>query len=195
MIPQTFILMGRSGCGKGTQAKLLEAYLTKERPEFPVFYLESGQRFREFINNGTYTSELARAAQDEGRLQPAFLAIWMWSNIFVENLTGNEHIIVDGTPRKEHEARAFDGALRFYKREMPYFVYVNVSEEWARARLTERGRSDDREKGFVDTKMKWFEEEVRPAIEFFRENPGYRFLDVNGEQTIEAVHQEIISAL
>jgi len=188
--------MGRSGCGKGTQAKLINEYLTKEYPEFSVFSFETGERLRDFIKNDAYTSTLAREIQEEGGLQPAFLPVWVWSTVFIENLTGSgEHLIIDGTPRKEFEACLFDDALHFYKREKPCYIYLNVSEEWSRKRLTERGRNDDSHTSFVDRKMKLFETDVLPTVEFFRHNSYYHFLDINGEQTIDAVHQEIISHL
>ena len=45
---QSFIFMGRSGCGKGTQAKLLMEYLKKIDPARDIFYLETGAGVREF---------------------------------------------------------------------------------------------------------------------------------------------------
>lgn len=195
MIPYTFILIGRSGCGKGTQAKLLETYLKEQHKEFPVFYLETGKRFRDFIGQDSYSSSLARRITEAGELQPAFLAIWMWSNIFIENLTGKEHLIIDGTPRKEREAHVLDDALHFYKREHPYFIYINTNEEWARKRLDERKRNDDLNEEAIDKKMLWFNTNVLPAIEFFRKRDGYHFLEINGEQPIEKVNEDIIGKI
>ncbi len=31
-----------------------------------------------------------------------------------------------------------------------------------------------------------------PAVEFFRQSDYYSFLDINGEQSIEDVHQELV---
>jgi ABC-type proline/glycine betaine transport system ATPase subunit len=39
--PFSFVFIGRSGCGKGTQVALLQEYLQKHYSEFPIFYLVS----------------------------------------------------------------------------------------------------------------------------------------------------------
>ena len=195
MVPKTFIIIGRSGCGKGTQAKLLNEYLEQEYKDSQVFYIESGKQFRSLVVVNSYTSTLAREINDSGLLQPSFLSSWVWSNILIEEFTGTEHLILDGIPRKLNEAKILDGALRFYKREKPYFVFINVTEAWSRQRLEERGRSDDKKRASIDTKMKWYESDVLPAVDFFRKNESYNFLEIKGEQTIEKVHEDIIKSL
>lgn len=195
MVPKTFIIIGRSGCGKGTQAKLLKDYLEQKYKDSPVLSIESGKRFRSLVTGSSYTSTLAREINDKGFLQPSFLSSWVWSNTLVEEFTGQEHLILDGIPRKFNEAKILDGALKFYKREKPYFVFINVTEEWARLRLEERGRSDDKKRASIDTKMRWYESDVLPAIDFFRNNESYTFLEIHGEQTIEKVHEDIIKSI
>lgn len=191
MKPLTFIFIGRSGCGKGTQAKLLIEYIKEKRFGEPVFYLETGQVFRDLINRVSHTSALAKEINDKGGLQPEFLAIWAWSHILVENLHGDEHLIVDGTPRKSNEAIVLDSALSFYKRKKPIVVYVNVSREWSKKHLEGRHRGDD-SSSLIEKRLDWFETDVVPAIDFFRNNENYKFIEINGEQNIEGVNKEII---
>jgi adenylate kinase len=187
---KTFILMGRSGCGKGTQAKLLIEELKKRDPSASVTYLESGDRFRELLSKDTHTSHLAKDVADRGALQPAFLAIHIWSHLFIGNLRGDEHLVIDGTPRKLNEARIFADALRFYKRPEPVVLHIDVSREWSRERLLARGRGDD-ERANIEGRLNWFDSDVAPAIEYFRDEADMRVFDINGEQSIEAVHKEI----
>jgi adenylate kinase family enzyme len=66
-----------------------------------------------------------------------------------------------------------------------------VSKEWATDRLLGRGRTDD-SLADIEKRMKWFEEDVIPSIEFFKNNENCEFMDINGEQTIEQVHEELI---
>ena len=49
MNPQTFVFIGRSGCGKGTQAKLLQDVLKEKNPDQEIFYIETGANFRKFL--------------------------------------------------------------------------------------------------------------------------------------------------
>jgi len=194
MTPHTFVFIGRSGCGKGTQAKLLTEYLKEKTPDTPVFYMETGQTFRDFLSRNSYSSNLAKEINEKGGLQPEFLAVWAWSHILVENLRGDEHLVIDGTPRKAREAAVLDSAFKFYKREKPFIIYINVSKDWSKERLLLRKRADDTEED-IDQRLAWFETEVVPAIDYFRGSEDYRMIDVIGEQPIEEIHREIISKI
>lgn len=194
MLPQNFIFIGRSGCGKGTQAKLLKEYLNKIDPQRRVFYLQTGAEFRKFIQGKGFTQKLSREIYDEGGLQPEFLSIYMWSHLLAETFNENEHLIIDGTPRKFHEAGALHSIFEFYKREKPYLVFINTGEQWSIDRLKGRGRFDDNNDD-IKSRLSWYETEVLPAVGFYRDNPKYNFLEINGEQTIEKVHQDILSKL
>ena len=189
---KTFILIGRSGSGKGTQAKLLIEELKKRDPSTEVEYLEAGAKFRELIARDTYTSKLAKEIMDAGTLQPAFLAIHNWSHLFIETIKGSEHLVIDGSPRKLNEARILAETLKFYKRPHTKVICINVSKEWSRQRLLSRGRGDDTADN-VEGRLSWFDTDVAPAIEYFRDQPEMHVVDINGEQTIEAVQKEIIS--
>lgn len=194
MLPQNFIFIGRSGCGKGTQAKLLKEYLNKIDPQREVFYLQTGAEFRRFIQGGNYTQKLSKKIIDEGLLQPEFLSVYMWSHLLAENFKEGEHLIVDGTPRKFHEAGILDSVFDFYNREKPYLIFLNIGEKWAVERLLGRGRIDDNHDD-IKARLDWYETDVVPAIDFYKNNPKYIFLEINGEQTIEKVHQDILEKL
>ena len=179
-----------SGCGKGTQAKLLGEYLKKIDPEREVFFLETGAEFRKFIQGEGYTQRLSKKIYDEGGSQPEFLSVYMWSHLIAENFKEDEHLIVDGTPRRFHEVGALDSIFNFYNREKPYLIFLNIGEKWAVKRLLGRGRIDDNHDD-IKARLDWYETDVVPAINFYRNNPKYNFLEINGEQTIEKVHQDI----
>jgi adenylate kinase family enzyme len=190
---ETIIFIGNSGCGKGTQAKLVQQYLKDNHDNKNIFYLETGAHFRKFFKGKSYSHTLARELYEQGERQPGFLAIKIWGSVLLENMKEGEHLITDGTPRSLNEAKILDTALVFYKREKPTVLFIDVPREWAKTRLLERGREDDKEVEDVEHRLDWFEEDVVPAIEFFRSNPDYNFITINGEQSIEDVHKEIVS--
>jgi len=194
MNPYTFIFIGRSGCGKGTQVDLLQKYIAEKYPSDEVFYLETGERFRNFIKEGTYSSNLSRKVYESGERQPSFLAIWMWAHLLVESFKGTEHLIIDGSPRAYGEALAMDTALKFYGRRA-FVVHLNVTRKLSEERLSSRGRADDIDLEKVKKRLDWFEDDVVPAIEFFKVNPNYDYIDVNGEQTTEAVYNEMMGKI
>lgn len=195
MPPQAFIFIGRSGCGKGTQADLLKKYLTTKDPSREIFYLETGNRFRDFIKGEGISSKLSLEISHSGDRQPDFLAIWMWAHLFIENLKGDEHVIIDGTPRSINEARVLDSAIKFYRREPVIVFYLNVSRAWAEKRLRGRGRIDDRSEEQIKKRLDWFDTEVLPAVNHLQKHSEYLFFDINGERPLEEVHQSIMEVI
>lgn len=194
MKKQFFIIIGRSGSGKGTQAALLRDYL-EEKGLQNVLHITTGGGFREFIQKDSYASRVSKEITNNGKLNPAFLAIWNWSNIFINKLHGNETVILDGAPRKVVEAETLKSAIEFFGYTMPTIIYLDVTESWALERIIERNREDDRKPGDAAQKMGWFDEEVLPVIENYSHDITCRFIHVNGKQSIEDVHKEIVEKL
>lgn len=194
MNPQTFIFIGNSGCGKGTQAEFLKKYINEKDPgKLPILYLTTGGRFREFIKGDSYSQKLSRDIYSKTLPQPDFLVIWSVTNFLLENFTGKEHLITDGMSRSLIEAECIDTAFDFYGRKTNV-IFLNVNREWSRKHLSARGRVDDSPEG-IENRLNWFETDVVPAIEYYRNNSKYNFVEVNGEQGKEKVHEDIVSKL
>jgi len=190
----TIIFMGRSGCGKGTQVnKLIEHISSVDKHN--VLHLEVGGRFRAFIKEDTYASRLANEISESGGLQPEFLSIWAWSGELVQNLNPENHLIIDGAPRRLSEAKILESVFKFYNRGKIQIVYLNVSKDWAIERMKARGRKDDVEMDDVMTRMNWFDTDVVAALDYYRAHKSHLFHDINGEQSIEDVHKEILNSL
>jgi adenylate kinase family enzyme len=191
---KTIIFIGRSGCGKGTQVEKITEHL-KENDNKEVFHLEAGQRFRNFINEGTYSSFLAKRVSEEGGLQPEFLSVWAWTGELINNLDKHTHLMIDGTPRRKDEALILGSALSFYERTDIDIVYINVSREWATNRMHERGRADDIEDSDIKNRLDWFDDDVVPVLDYYRAHKSYNFHEINGEQEIEKVYGDILKSL
>jgi adenylate kinase family enzyme len=191
---KTVIIVGRSGSGKGTQiARLMDRL--NQKGIGPIERVESGARFRKFFEGDSYAAGLARAINDRGGLQPEFLSVWVWGTELIDKLTPETFLLMDGMPRRLSEADTLDGALEFYGREDATVVYLRTSREWGTERLIGRGRADDVERADIDARMGWFDREVAPVIEFYRNHPKHRFVEVDGERPIEVIHEEIAAAL
>lgn len=191
MSQNTFIFIGRSGCGKGTQAALLEAYMKEKQPKTAVIHLETGLLFREFIKTHSATAKLSTENYLSGGLQPEFLTVHLWSNFFVKNYKGGENIIIDGTPRKLQEAYILDTAFKFYKIEKPTVIYLDVSRKWSEEKLLARKRQDDT-KADIKSRLDWFDADVIPTINFYSKNKDYMVLTINAERPVEKIHEDII---
>lgn len=194
MSTKTFIFTGRSGVGKGTQVAFLKTYLEKTFSGERVLSFSSGDGLREFIKGDGYSEKRARSIYDSGGLFPEFLAIYNWSNYFVKNIQGDEHLILDGTPRKLQEAVMLDTAFEFYGKKTVYVIYMHGSREWSTKLLLGRGRSDDTPEN-IARRLDWFEQDVAATIDYYRNHTKHVFVEINAEQTREGVHKEIIAKL
>ena len=68
-------------------------------------------------------------------------------------------------------------------------VHLDITDEEAMKRLLARKRYDDTEAA-IRERLQWYKAEVVPAVEYYREKG--RLVEINGEQSVEAVHQEIV---
>jgi adenylate kinase family enzyme len=191
---QTIVFIGRSGCGKGTQVEQIKNFL-KNNDTREIFHLEAGDRFRHLISEKNYTSQLAKEIADKGGLQPEFLSIWAWTDKMVHNLKKDEHLMIDGTPRRLSEAKILESVFDFLNRTDVNVVYLNVSREWAIEGMKERGRDDDKELEDIIARLDWFETDVVPALDFYRAHKSHKFHEVNGEQEIGKVAKDILESI
>lgn len=191
---QTFVFFGRSGCGKGTQLKLLREYLNIEDKERKQFSFSTGDGFRELFNKNSYASNLSKSITEKGMLQPLFLTISLWGNAFIDKLEENDHIFIDGYPRRIEEAVVVDGALKFFNRDNVIILDFIVSRETSKKRMLGRGREDDTEEN-TEIRLDWYDKDVAPAIEYLKNQPGYIYIPINGEGSIEEINKEIINLI
>lgn len=192
MDSKAVVFFGRSGCGKGTQAKLLADYLKAKKRK--VIYVETGSAFRELAKQDNLLGNNIQDILKNGFLIPVFLPIWIWTKIIIENFSGQEDMILDGVCRRKEEAVALDSAFDFYKIKLPNIILMNVSKDWSYTRMMERKRTDDTPEK-IQNRLDWYERDVLPSIEYFQVQKGYNFIEINGEQSVENVHQDIIKAL
>lgn len=186
------IFIGRSGSGKGTQAKLVKDSLENDNKS--VLYIGTGNHFREMMKQTDHTALLVKKIYDEGGRHPDFLAITMLGNIFRFEYKEGQDVIIDGAARSLHEAGVLLEVLKFYEFKNIKVVNINVSNEWCIDKLSKRGRSDDNEEIFK-IKHTWFENDVKPAIDYFKNDKSVNFIEVNGERTVEEISNEIISRI
>jgi len=190
MSPKTIIVMGPSAAGKGTQiTRMLEGPFSGE----DVVYIATGDLVRKFKEGSSLAAKISREIDDKKMRQPDYLAIVLWGNAIIEKMrTGKEHLILDGFPRSLPEAIMVDTMIRLhFSRKDPMVINLRASDEVTFDRMVNiRRRADDTPEG-ARTRLSWFKKDVVPAIEFFRQNEGYLFFDVNGEQNKDKVTKDI----
>jgi len=191
--PQTFIFFGIVGSGKGTQVKLLQEYLKKKDDKKQV-YIYPGAKYRELVERGNYTGKLVGETIIHGHLQPDFLTTSIVTEILISDFSPEGHLFFDGYPRTLMQSKSLEQMLNFYQRKNKKIIYLELSRTEAMKRNLKRGRHDDTEAG-LNKRFDEYEKNVVPSRNYLKEKKDYEFYEINGEQSVEAVHRDILKAL
>jgi len=195
MTPKTIIFVGPQGSGKGTQIKMLDELLKAKDPSRKVVDIQTGRRFRALAAKGEgYTETHIAETLDTGILQPLFLSVSLWGDAMREHLTPDCHVLIDGFPRTVPEATVLESAFEFYERNEAIIINLETPEEVVRGRMINRARPDDTPES-IEARLAWYRDETVPVIEYYRERDNTTVYDIDGTDTIEGVHEQILKAL
>ena len=189
----TIVFFGIAGSGKGTQVKLLMDFL-KNRDNKECVYAYPGNEYRKLVGEDNYVGKLIKDSMAQGHLQPDFLTNALVANILAVSLSSEKHLIFDGYPRTLDQSAVLESMVSFFKRENVKIIYIELSKEEATKRMKLRGRSDDTDEG-ISKRFDEYVNKVVPSMDYFKEKAGYEILTVNGDQSIEDVHKDIIRVL
>ena len=184
---KTFLMMGRPGCGKGTQASMLAAKVGGA-------VYSSGGRLREMAKTGSYFGNKTKEVMERGDLMPIWVSQYLFEEALIK-LEPADAIIFEGSCRIVEEAMRFHEAAVWLGRTY-VAVYIEAPEEVLHERLTKRsgleGRGDDNAAALQERFDK-FNEFTAKSIEYFKKEGT--LVTVNGNQSVEAVHADIVKAL
>lgn len=191
----TFGFIGRSGCGKGTQLKLLETFLRGEG--YDVVCIGLGAFGRELAQKETLMARWIKTIIEQGKQYPSWFASSLITQaIFMSLKNAHQILLFDGSPRRLAEAEVLEEVMEALGRSPVRLIHLDISEETARKRLVSRGRADDTPSA-IDARLEWFTTEVLPVVAYYGSPTsiislsGKRVITINSEQSIEAVQEEI----
>jgi adenylate kinase len=184
---KTFLMIGRPGSGKGTQGNLLAQKIGAR-------VYSSGSRLRDMAATGSYFGHRAKEVMDRGDLMPVWVSQFLFEEALVL-LAPQEAIVFEGSCRIVDEAMRFHEAATWLER--PYTaVYIDASHANLRERLIKRaaleGRTDDHIET-LDKRFQNFTNMTMKSVEYF-DSVG-RLVRVDGDQSIDAVHKDILKVL
>lgn len=173
------ILIGIQGAGKSTQGNLLCKKLK-------IPYLSTGHIFREMAKEKTPEGRYIKETINAGYLIPDKRTLEIVSE-YLSRPQYHTGYILDGFPRTTVQAEAF-------KEKIDYVFYLKVSDKEALWRLS--GRDDEREDETLKAirkRIELFHEVTEPVLDFY-EQKGI-LVEIDGEKTIEEIHNEIWTKL
>jgi len=195
MNSKTVIFFGPQGSGKGTQIERLDNLLKALDPTRQVVDIQTGRRFRAMAASGEgYTEKQIQQTLDTGILQPLFLSTVLWGDAMRTHVDDDCHLLIDGFPRILDEAKVLESALKFYHRDSLDIINLDTPESVVRERMVSRARPDDTQDS-IEARLRWYQEETMPVIDYYRSRPNTTVHDIDGTATIDGVHQAVVTAL
>lgn len=175
------ILIGIQGSGKSTQGNLLSKKLK-------IPYLSTGHIFRDLAKEKTPLGRYIKEIMNAGFLIPDSKTLSIVSD-YLRRSEYEKGYILDGFPRTLHQAEEFENGIT-------KAIYLNVSDKEALWRLSYRNNDDTREDetlAAIRKRIELFHKHTKPVLDFFKKK-GILY-EVNGEQSIEDIHREIMSKI
>lgn len=173
------IIMGLAGAGKGTQAKLLV-----DKDGYAL------------VSTGDVLRSFASEDQKKRMLSGVLLSdeeIFDLIGKAIREVPDLKKCLIDGTPRSIPQA---DWLLEQADKQgftIDAVLHLEIKEDVVRKRLLERGRTDDTEASITKRFQEYYRA-TQPLLDYLKQKniPVY---SINGDQTEEAVHHDIVAAL
>lgn len=178
------VVLGGSGSGKSTQAQKLSIH-------FGIPTISTGDILRQAISK---LDELGRNAESfvkAGELVPDEIMIDLIRNRLRQNdLTRGW--ILEGYPRTAFQAEELDFLLDDLGQKLTRAIYLQVPEAIMVNRSLGRSQPEDQLQ-IVQRRVKLFYERTVPILEYYERRN--RLLTINGDQSPQAVEENIITLL
>lgn len=194
MKSKTFIFLGKSGSGKGTQIELLKKYFLNQDQSVKIYNFVMGDIYRNFMNSQGEAKEKINEIISQGKLVPDIITNSLFVSDLIYNLKKEDILIIDGVPRSEKQAEAVVQILQFFSRQDAIVIELEVEDQEVKNRMFLRGREDDKEEA-IKSRLNYYEDHVVPASIYFKEKSNFNYLKINGQGPILDIHLDIINNL
>ncbi len=191
--PFKITILGPSGGGKGTQAKLLEK-------KYGWKHISVGGLFRRHIENETEIGQKADEYVIKGDWVPTPLTFKMLEPVLKKFLkTG---FILDGFPRLPDQPKLLDDFLNEYDGGLDLAVHIDIRPEvimdrrkkaWQKGKSFYDQKRKDETKKAIKSRIDEYKKTIGPILSYYQ-GKGILFR-VDGERPIEIIHQDIIDRI
>ncbi len=191
---KTIIFIGPQGSGKGTQIEKLKAVL-EAADRRRVVDIQTGRRFRALAaTQETFAEDKIAATLGAGVLQPDFMVTILWGRAMLDQLDDKSHLLIDGFPRTVGQVPDLEDAFKFFERGTVDVINLETPESVVRERMYSRARADDTDTS-IEERLRWYREDTLPVIAYYQHRPDTQVHHINGTDTIDGVHAQILTVL
>lgn len=209
------ILLGAPGAGKGTQGKNLS-------DKFRIPQISTGDILRANVRSKTQLGLKAKEYMDKGALVPDEIVVSMVSGRINEE-DAKSGFILDGFPRNIHQADVLEKTLSGMGKRIDSVIGIEVERKELVRRLSGRRvcrkcgasyhvifnppvnigmcdkcgseiyqRDDDKEET-IEARLKVYEQETFPLVEYYSRKGLYRAVD--GKGSVDQITMTIVGAI
>jgi len=211
----TLILLGPPGAGKGSQGKSLSE-------TYKIPQVSTGDILRAAVRDKTELGIKAKSYMDKGELVPDSLVVEIVAERLRKNDCHNGFIL-DGFPRNILQAKAVEKILAGLGKKIHYIINIEVPRKEIIKRLSGRRvcrncgegyhlifnpsvddkrcdkckgelyqREDDKE-DTIEARLKVYEEQTAPLIDFYRKKGA--LISIDGVGGFKDITEKIVNAI
>ena len=186
---KNFVLFGKPGSGKGTQAEHLSE-------KYKLYHISTGDLFRKNISQNTNLGLLAQSYMDKGELVPDEVTIKMLENEIKEN-PQSKGFLFDGFPRTIAQAESLDKFLKSIDMQINATIAMDVDEEELISRIIDRGktsnRSDDQDIEKIQNRFNEYNMKTSTLSKYYKDQK--KFFEVDGSGTVDEITKRLFDLI
>ncbi len=173
------IFMGVAGAGKSVQGRQLA-------DELGLPWLSTGEFLRMLVSGEQRKDMVA------GKLLNDHDIIALVQKAF-SMVDSRREFVLDGFPRTVTQADWLLSQVKHKQLHVTAVIHLKASEESVAKRLLARGRPDDTKEAIKERFVE-YRQTMLPILEHFKKG-GIKVYEVNGEQDVDAIHDQIMSTV
>jgi len=186
---KNFVLFGKPGSGKGTQAEHLSE-------KYKLYHISTGDLFRKNISQNSNLGLLAQSYMDKGELVPDEVTIKMLENEIKEN-TQSKGFLFDGFPRTIAQAESLDKFLKSIDMQINATIALDVDEEELISRIIDRGktsnRSDDQDIEKIQNRFNEYNMKTSTLSRYYKDQK--KFFEVDGSGSVDEITKRLFELI
>jgi|TARA_B110000495_G_C22831976_1_gene485406 adenylate kinase len=186
---KNFVLFGKPGSGKGTQAKHLSE-------KYELYHISTGDLFRKNISQNTKLGLLAKSYMDKGGLVPDEVTIKMLENEIKDN-SKSRGFLFDGFPRTIDQADSLDKYLHSINMQINATIALEVDEKELISRIIDRGKTsnrlDDQDIEKIKNRFNEYNKKTSTLIKYYKDQN--KFFPVNGHGSVDEITKSLFDLI